>query len=655
MSSTSSKYLTADGHTTTTSRIPVKSASTSLPRRTLTSTSTSTSTHATTISSRQKTTIVPTTATLKPSKSNIKQRATTTPQVHRRRTSSTSSNASSSGSNWLTSLFTSNSTPMTKKKRVKSVIKLSVEKDSCDWQLDSDQTLRYLGPRSNKKFEFDHIFRASSSNRHLFDSSVKSTIQDVMLGLSDQIDLQAQSSLMVNQEQGNLILVSETSNAHVYLQITSSIISGNSHDLGIVPLTFETVFESIKNDTNHEFILSLSCFEIANEVIKDLFSEQGEALKISDENKRRGAYVMSLREQIITSPMEALQYIKRAEANRYLLTNNYAMHHSRAHTFIQLTVEKREKQAAAMKPSASSNVSIVSSTSSSTTSTTSSSRRTRVPQQKKRGSNVQISYLYLIDMASNDKSIFQTFKSSPINKSCLAFEAVVYNLSEAGKSAGHPLPPYYDSKLTRLLQPTFMGQHHVVSICTVDMESASQDEIPTLDILSFASRIKRIPVSPKACEVSDERSLLIKYLNNIAFLTLKLEKLDRDQAESLPTTDFASIRSVLEQRLYNASRLILSSQSVHLSHASSAALLAEDEHDDPWRVISQLRQEFDTLAADKDTQLGQLKSVMEETRSLPDEIAQLEAELNITRAELQVTQLLVNEASSASSHLRYAK
>jgi hypothetical protein len=46
-----------------------------------------------------------------------------------------------------------------------------------------------------------------------------------------------------------------------------------------------------------------------------------------------------------------------------------------------------------------------------------------------------------------------------------------------------------------------MGQHNVVSICTVDMESASQDEIPTLDILSFAHRIQRIPVSPKQCEV----------------------------------------------------------------------------------------------------------------------------------------------------------
>ncbi|CEP11919.1 hypothetical protein [Parasitella parasitica] len=386
-------------------------------------------------------------------------------------------------------------------------------------------------------------------------------------------------------------------------------------------------------------MLSLSCFEIANEVIKDLFSEQGEALKISDENKRRGAHVMSLQEQIIASPKEALQHIKRAEANRYLLTNNYDIHHSRAHTFIQLTVEKKEKQAALKKPILTGSINLTNILSSSTSS---SSRRTKIPQKKKQDS-VQISYLYLIDMASNDKSLFQTLKN-PINKSCLAFEAVVYNLSEAGKSSRHPLPPYHDSKLTRLLQPSFMGHHQVVSICTIDMESAVQDEIPTLDILNFASRIKRIPVDPKTCEVSDDRSLLIKYLNKASLLTLKLDKLEREQAES--SRDFSSIKFVLEQRLYNTLKLILSSQSAMMPHQ---ALVIKDENDDPWRLISKLRQEFDTLAADKDNQLNQLKTAIEETKSLPDEIAQLEAELNMTRAELQVTQLLVTEASASST------
>ncbi|KAI8644095.1 P-loop containing nucleoside triphosphate hydrolase protein [Parasitella parasitica] len=607
--SQSSKYLSIDSLTT--SRIPVKSASTTLPRKALAS-STSTNTNT---SCRQKAAIT-TPLTVKSSKSNIRQRATTTPRVHRRSISASSSNAST-GNNWLTSIFSSTSTSVAKKKkRMKSVIKLSVEKDSCDWQLEEDNVLRYLGPKSRKKFEFDHIFRKSSTNKHLFDTSVKSTIQDVMLGLN-----------------GTVFTYGQPGTGKSY---------GNNKDLGIVPLTFETVFQTIKNDDNHEYMLSLACFEIANEVLRDLFSEHGEALKISDENKRRGAHVMSLQEQIITSPREALQLIKRAEANRYMLTNNYDIHHSRAHTFIQLTVEKREKQAASKKPNLASNISLVSSISSST----SSSRRTKVPQKKTHDS-VHVSYLYLIDMASNDKSIFQTLKS-PINKSCLAFEAVVYNLSEAGKSARHPLPPYHDSKLTRLLQPTFMGHHQVVSVCTIDMESAVQDEIPTLDILSFASRIKRIPVDPKICEISDDRSLLIKYLNKVSLIALKLEKLDRDQTES--STDLSSIKSALEQKLYSTSRLILSSQSV-ISHPA-----LEDENDDPWRVISRLRQEFDTLTADKDNQLKQLKSAMEETKGLPDEIAHLEAELNITRAELQVTQLLVNEASSpATNSLRYAK
>jgi hypothetical protein len=40
--------------------------------------------------------------------------------------------------------------------------------------------------------------------------------------------------------------------------------------------------------------------------------------------------------------------------------------------------------------------------------------------------------MYLVDMASNEKSIFQPTKN-PVNKSCLTFEAIVHNLSEQKK------------------------------------------------------------------------------------------------------------------------------------------------------------------------------------------------------------------------------
>lgn len=91
-----------------------------------------------------------------------------------------------------------------------------------------------------------------------------------------------------------------------------------------------------------------------------------------------------------------------------------------------------------------------------------------------------------------------------------------------------------------------MGQHDVVCICTVDMDSAIQDEIPTLETLNFASRIKRIPTSPKVCEVSEDRSLLVRYTNEISFLSLKLEKLERGEKEK--RGNLSRIKSVLEQR-----------------------------------------------------------------------------------------------------------
>lgn len=90
-----------------------------------------------------------------------------------------------------------------------------------------------------------------------------------------------------------------------------------------------------------------------------------------------------------------------------------------------------------------------------------------------------------------------------------------------------------------------MGQHNVVCICTVDMESASQDEIPTFETLNFASRIKRIPTAAKICEISEDRSLLARYTNEITFLSLKLEKLETEKENR---SDLAKIKSVLKQR-----------------------------------------------------------------------------------------------------------
>lgn len=144
-------YLTVNNNDT--SRIPKKSVSTStlghslLPRPVVTSSS----------SYRQRTTIVPKKTTTT-EKQKRPQRATVTPQVHRRRTSSTSSSSSQS-TNWLTGIFSSPQQQLPKK-RIQSVVRLTVDKDNRDWQI-NENSIRYLGTRTTKKFDLGEIFDAA--------------------------------------------------------------------------------------------------------------------------------------------------------------------------------------------------------------------------------------------------------------------------------------------------------------------------------------------------------------------------------------------------------------------------------------------------------------------------------------------------------------
>ncbi|KAI8091322.1 kinesin motor domain-containing protein [Gilbertella persicaria] len=494
------------------SRIPVKSVSTSSvqPQKTIST-------------------------SIQPQKTiSSKTRATTTPKP-RKTSSSTSSNPSS---HWLTHLF------QPSKKTIKSVVRLVTEQEkSRMWHIDP-HSIRYMGSKTTKKFELDHVFGSTTTNQQLYQQSIESTIEAFMQGYNIL---------------GTIFTYGQPGTGKTYF------VKGNDHEPGIVFYSSDTIFNWIKNDHEHEYIVCLSLFEIVNEVIRDLLDEQGQPLKISDENKRRGPFVSLLKEQVIRSPQEIEYYVQLAQANRYMSTTNYDMHCSRAHTFVQWTLERRL-----------------------------SNKKNRIQRHR---DTIQISHLYLVDLASNDKSIYQSLKN-PIHKSCLALEAIVHNLSETGKSAGHPLPPYHDSKLTRLLQPMFMGQHHVVSVCTVNMKAAKQDDIPTLDTLLFATRIKRIPISPKLTEISEDKSLLVKYTNEINLLLSKLEKLDKQKQ--------SGIQSILEKRLYHTSQAILTAQSfLHRQDTPPLHALSEEGH---------------------------------------EKITQLEAELNMTRAELQVTQLLVHES-----------
>ncbi|KAI8992266.1 P-loop containing nucleoside triphosphate hydrolase protein [Pilobolus umbonatus] len=537
-----------------------------------------------------------------------RQRATLTPkltQSERLRSNGTVPKLPTT--NWISGIFSSPPTKEKKKKHVKGVIRLSQENgkiNNRDWQLVKESTstssIRYVAPKSSKKFEFDAIFRESTLNREIYDACASAIVEDVVHGYSGTLFTYGQPR------------------------------TGTKYDPGIIPLALETVFDTIsRSSPMYEYLVLLSYYEINNEIIRDLLVEpiyeDPPELKISDDNKRRGAYVAPLKEEIVVSSYQAMQYIMKGEANRYISSIQYKSHHSRSHTFMLLTVERKETGT-----HSTSTPSVKSNSSTSTTTTASTMRKTKSPRTNKQG-NLQVSYLHLIDMASNDKSIYQIHKNS-INKSCLALEAIVHNLSEVGKSAGHPSPPYHDSKLTRLLQPMFLGHSNALCICTVDMEAAARDEIPTLDTFNFANRIRRIPVSPKVTELNEDRSSLMKLRKYITLLNSKWDRLMMEQNE----TDMSELKNALGQKIHEKSSCVLSSkQPVYLP--------VEDETD-PWKTVEYLRNKLDRMEHEKEEEIIQLKAVIAENKGLPDRIAQLEAELNMTQAELQVAHLFVSES-----------
>ncbi|CAN0185238.1 unnamed protein product [Hapterophycus canaliculatus] len=82
--------------------------------------------------------------------------------------------------------------------------------------------------------------------------------------------------------------------------------------------------------------------------------------------------------------------------------------------------------------------------------------------------------------------------------------------------------PYRDSKLTRLLQPSLGGNAKITIICTVTGALLSSDE--THNTLKFANRAKRMKNHAAINEVSNEKTLLKKYVEEIAELREELAR-----------------------------------------------------------------------------------------------------------------------------------
>uniref|UniRef100_A0A7E4UYI7 Kinesin-like protein n=1 Tax=Panagrellus redivivus TaxID=6233 RepID=A0A7E4UYI7_PANRE len=242
---------------------------------------------------------------------------------------------------------------------------------------------------------------------------------------------------------------------------------------GVIPRTFEHIFESIATTESTKFLVHVSYLEIYNEEVRDLLGD--DRLKKLDikEHSDRGVYVAGLSMHVCHNVNDCHQLMENGFNNRHVGATLMNKDSSRSHSIFTVYVEALSD-----------------------------------------AGSIRMGKLNLVDLAGSERqsktgATGDRFKeATKINLSLSALGNVISALVD-GKSSHIP---YRDSKLTRLLQDSLGGNTKTVMIACISPSDNNYDE--TLSTLRYASRAKNIKNKPKINE-DPKDALLRQYKEEI--------------------------------------------------------------------------------------------------------------------------------------------
>nr|CAG8467052.1 13492_t:CDS:10 [Entrophospora candida] len=389
--------------------------------------------------------------------------------------------------------------------------------------------------------------------------------------------------------------------------------NGNKNQPGVIKQAVDTVFSYIRNA---KFLLRVSYMEIYNEKINDLLIPVNKDLKIHEDR---------LVKVVVTKPSEVMKEISRGELNRHTGSTNWNERSSRSHTLFKMVIESSSKDAMPRRFSSSSSASSSAKTSGS------------------------VSVSNLIDLAGSEKAasdIERRKEGAFINKSLLTLGSVISKLTDS--SGGHI--PFRDSKLTRILQSSLVGNARISVICTISPSSLNLEE--SVNTLKFASRVKEVVTKAQTNTLIDDKALIKKYRMEIEELKAQLEKTGTYKEEEISVMlqqerskyeekfmEMELVRTALKKRIDDLTSLILNSNSFAPSSSrkpSSDAVVVP--------AIDSRIHEFEMLIDDKNLKIDSLTSnISEKTETIKDLQRQLEALKNTNRPDLNLTLAELNE------------
>ncbi|KAL1471037.1 hypothetical protein MTO96_023955 [Rhipicephalus appendiculatus] len=238
---------------------------------------------------------------------------------------------------------------------------------------------------------------------------------------------------------------------------------------GIIPRSFEHVFEAIAAADSSKYLVHASYLEIYNEDVRDLLAEDTRKKLDLKEHPDKGVYVPGLSLVPVHDVASCESVMERGWRNRSVGATLMNADSSRSHSIFTIHLEQMELNAR---------------------------------------NNIRTGKLNLVDLAGSERqaktgaSGERLREATKINLSLSALGNVISALVD-GRSKHIP---YRDSKLTRLLQDSLGGNTRTLMLACISPADVNYDE--TLSTLRYASRAKNIQNRP--CVNEDPKDALLR-------------------------------------------------------------------------------------------------------------------------------------------------
>ncbi|KAL8614241.1 Kinesin-II 95 kDa subunit [Nucella lapillus] len=302
-----------------------------------------------------------------------------------------------------------------------------------------------------KTFTFDAVYDWDSKQQDLYDETVHDLVESVLEGFN-----------------GTIFAYGQTGTGKTF---TMQGVKTSPELMGVIPRSFDHVFNHISRSENQQYLVRASYLEIYQEEVRDLLSkDQSKRLELK-ERPDTGVYVKDLSSFVTKSVREIEHVMNVGNQNRSVGATNMNEHSSRSHAIFIITVECSEIGAD--------------------------------------GENhIRVGKLNMVDLAGSERQAKtgatgdRLKEATKINLSLSALSNVISALVDVKTTH----IPYRDSKLTRLLQDSLGGNSKTTMVANIGPASYNYDE--TLTTLRYANRAKSIKNKPKINE--DPKDALLR-------------------------------------------------------------------------------------------------------------------------------------------------